>query len=99
VSCVDEALHRLRVSRTIAARMPSVVSALALVAESDLAAASFSRIVPHFGGRVVARRLPFRVALLELHLMWHPRENAVPFHRWLRESLLTHAATQREGAP
>jgi DNA-binding transcriptional LysR family regulator len=93
VSSVDEALHRLRATRTIAARMPSVVSALMLVAESDLVATSFARVVPHFGGLLVAKPLPFSVPALELSLMWHPRETGDAFHRWLREHLLAHADT------
>ena len=93
VSSVDEALHRLRVSRTVAARMPSAVSTLMLVAESDLVATSFSRAIPYFGGRLVTRPLPFSVPDLELHLMWHPRETSDAFHRWLRESLLGYAET------
>jgi DNA-binding transcriptional LysR family regulator len=91
VSSIDEALHRLGATRTVAARMPSVVSALLLVAESDFAATSYARLVPFFDGRVVAKPLPFAAPPLELHLMWHPRANADPFHRWLRQSLLTHA--------
>lgn len=98
VSSVDEALHRLRVVRTIAARMPSAVSALMLAADSDLAATSYARILPYFGGRVVARPLPFEVPPLELHLMWHPREASDPFHRWLRESLIAHASSRSMGS-
>ncbi len=91
VSSVDEALHRLRRTRTIVARMPSVVSALMLVAASDVVATSWARIVPYLGPQLVARPLPFAVAPLELHVMWHPRETASAFHRWLRESLIAHA--------
>ena len=93
VSSVDEALHKLRVTRQIAVRLPSVVSALMLVAESDFAATSYSRLVSYFDSQLVVKALPFEVAPLELQLMWHPREGADPFHRWLRESLLAHAAT------
>jgi DNA-binding transcriptional LysR family regulator len=94
VSSVDEALHRLKATRTIAARVPSSAAALAMVADSDLAATAFARAVPLFGNRLVARPLPFDVPALELHLLWHPRENGAPFHRWLREHLLTYAKRQ-----
>jgi DNA-binding transcriptional LysR family regulator len=97
VSAVDEALHRLGATRTVAARMPSAVSALMLVAESDFVATSFARIVPFFHERLVARPLPFELPPIELHLIWPPRENADPFHRWLREHLLTYATAQRRG--
>jgi DNA-binding transcriptional LysR family regulator len=94
VSDVDEALHRLRVTRVIAARMPSIVSALMLVAESDFAATSYARVLPPFAGRLVAKPLPFKAPALELHLIWHPRLAADPFHRWLRESLFARVRPQ-----
>lgn len=87
VSSVDTALHELGQRRTIAARMPSVLSTLALVASSDLVATTYERIVPVFGKRLVTYALPFELPPLELYLMWHPRQNADSFHRWLREQL------------
>ncbi|MGB7214893.1 MAG: LysR family transcriptional regulator [Gammaproteobacteria bacterium] len=97
VSSVDEALHRLGAKRTVVARVPSVLAALTLAADSELAATSYGRIVPFFGDRFVVRALPFEVPPLELHLMWHPRQNGDPFHRWLREDLLAHAAKRERG--
>jgi len=97
VSSIDAALHARGATRKIAARMPSVLSALMLVAESDLAASSYARVVPYFAGRLVVRPLPFDVPTFELHLLWHPRETADPFQRWLREDLLAHAATLPRG--
>jgi DNA-binding transcriptional LysR family regulator len=96
VSNIDEALHRLGVTRTIAARMQSLVAATLLVAASDFVATSYERLAPFFSGRVVARPLPFKMPPLELHLLWHPRQNVDPFHRWLRESLLAYAARRAE---
>ena len=32
---------------------------------------------------------------VSVRLLWHPRENADPFHRWLREHLLAHAKRTR----
>ncbi len=91
VSSVDATLHDLGKKRTIAARLPSVLSTLALVADSELMATTYERIVPVFGDRLVTYSLPFEVPPLELHLMWHPRQNADPFHRFLREHLLARA--------
>jgi DNA-binding transcriptional LysR family regulator len=50
----------------------------------------------YFGGMLVAKPLPFEVPSLELYVMWHPREAANPFHRWLRESLLAHAKIREQ---
>jgi DNA-binding transcriptional LysR family regulator len=99
VSSIDEALHRLGARRTVAARVSSSLTALTLVTESDFAATSYARLVPFFASGVVAKPLPFDVPPLELHLMWHPRANADPVHRWVREHLLSHAASQPTPRP
>jgi len=94
VSAIDEALHRRGAARTIAARVPSSLSAVMLVSESDFATTTLARLVPFFRGRVVAKPLPFEVPPHDLHLMWHPRANADPVHRWVREHLLELAASR-----
>ena len=93
VSSVDEALHKLRATRRVAARVPSVLSALSLAAISDLASTTLTRAVSCFGDRLVARPLPFEVPHVELCLLWHPRDSTDPLHRWLREDLLARAAS------
>lgn len=95
VSPVDVALHRHKVSRVVAVKVPSILSALTLVAASDFATTTYAQILPHFPANLVARPLPFEVELLELHLMWHPRENPDPFQRWVRQSLLSSARELR----
>lgn len=97
VSSIDVALHRLGHTRVIAARMPSVLAAVMLAADTDLAATSFARIRAHVGDRLVESPLPFEVEPLVLHLIWHPRSTMDPFHRWLRESLAGPWQPKRSG--
>lgn len=88
-SAVQEAIHALKKSRRVAARVPSMVSALHLVANSDLTCALPEKLLTALPHGVVTRPLPLTVAPLELHLVWHPRLTTQPLHRWLRESLLS----------
>lgn len=86
-SAVQEALHALGRTRRVVARVPSMVSALHLVASSDLTCALPQKLVTALPHGVVTRPLPLTVAPLDLHLVWHPRLTTQPLHRWLRESL------------
>jgi DNA-binding transcriptional LysR family regulator len=99
VSTVDMALRLQRTARVVVAKVPSVLSALMLVAVSDYAATTYARVLPYVPADLVARPLPFETESLELYLMWHPRENADPFKRWIRQSLLEHARSKEKRAP
>lgn len=92
VSAVQQALHALGRARRVAARVPSMVSALHLVERSDLTCALPAQLVHALGRGVVTFPLPLAVAPLKLHLLWHPRFTTQPFHRWMRESLLAAVA-------
>ena len=87
-SAVQEAVHALKKTRRIGARVPSMVAALHLVARSNLTCALPEKLVAALPHGVTTRPLPLTVAPLELHLVWHPRLTTQPVHRWLRESLL-----------
>lgn len=88
VSSVQVALHRIGKARNVVVRVPTFLSALLLVRDSDLAAAVPERFVRASGVDVVGRPLPFRVDPIDLRLMWAPRSTTDPFHRWLREGIL-----------
>jgi DNA-binding transcriptional LysR family regulator len=94
ISTVQAGLHRVRKSRTVAVRVPTFLSALRLVAASDLAAAVPERLVPLAGGDVVAYALPFSVEPIALQLLWHPRHTTEPFHRWVRDGILEAAGAR-----
>jgi DNA-binding transcriptional LysR family regulator len=88
VSTVQAALHRLGKVRSVVVRVQTLLSALRMVAATDLAAAIPERLVPASGVSVVARPLPFAVEPVALNLMWHPRRTTDPQHRWLREGIV-----------
>jgi DNA-binding transcriptional LysR family regulator len=88
VSNVQQALHRLKKTRTVAARVPGFLSALELVAVSELAVVAPERLVRAVGVDVWSCPLPFSLEPIVLNLMWHPRRTTDPQHRWMREGIL-----------
>ncbi|WP_447886017.1 LysR family transcriptional regulator [Serratia fonticola] len=93
---VDEALAELGLRRNIAAVVPSFPAALAVAQESDLVAlvpASFliNQPVANIDGGVAtlwAFELPVTTRLITISQLWHPRAEADPAHRWLRQLVL-----------
>lgn len=94
---VDDALEALGLRRRIVVVVPSFPAALAISATSDLVGlvtSSFVRAgqadragtnglpVHHFA-------LPVRTSAITVSQMWHPRADADPAHRWLREVVLS----------
>jgi DNA-binding transcriptional LysR family regulator len=88
ISTVHQALHRLGKVRSVPVRVPTFLSALMLVTDTDLAATVPERLLRASGLPVVARPLPFRVEPISLSLMWHPRRTTDPHHRWIREGIV-----------
>lgn len=95
---VDDALHELGLQRRIVAIVPSFLDAMNIARCSDLIA-----LVPRScirDGGVAARGLdgfdlPVATPELAISVMWHPRLDADPAHRWLRKTLV---ATCRSAA-
>jgi DNA-binding transcriptional LysR family regulator len=94
---VDEALANLGLERTIVAVVPSFAAALAVARASDLIALvpdSFLRSQPELqgdcaSGAIHAFALPVTTEGITVSQMWHPRLEADPLHRWLRQLVLT----------
>jgi DNA-binding transcriptional LysR family regulator len=89
---VDDALHELNLRREIVAIVPGFVDALNVARRSDLIA-----LVPRSSirdGDVTSQGLkgfdlPVATPELAISAMWHPRLDADPAHRWLRQKLLS----------
>ena len=87
---VDDALRGLGLKRAIVAIVPSFPDALGIARRSDLVA-----LVPRScirEGQVAAQGLagfdlPVSTPELAISVMWHPRLDADPAHRWLRQTL------------
>jgi DNA-binding transcriptional LysR family regulator len=88
---VDDALHELGLRREIVAIVPGFVDALNVARRSDLIA-----LVPRSSirdGDVTSQGLegfdlPVATPELAITVMWHPRLDADPAHRWLRQKLV-----------
>lgn len=88
---VDDALHELGLRREIIVIVPTFLDALNIARRSDLIA-----LVPRSSirdGDVMSRGiegfdLPVATPELAISAMWHPRVDADPAHRWLRQKLV-----------
>lgn len=86
---VDEALAERGLERSIAAVVPGFPAALAVVQASDLVGlipASF--LIHQPAAAYCIFELPIKVPGITLSQMWHPRAEADPAHRWLRQFVL-----------
>lgn len=100
---VDEALAAAGLKRKIVAVVPGFPAALAVARASDLIAlvpASFVRNrlehgEPHTSDGIHAFELPVETGEITVSQMWHPRLEADPVHRWLRQLVLS-VCRQRE---
>lgn len=92
---VDAALAAMGLARTVVAVVPSFSAALAVARASDLVAlvpASILRAPPNGPADTAAIRafeLPVATETITVSLMWHPRLEADPVHRWLRQLFVT----------
>ncbi|WP_307189072.1 LysR family transcriptional regulator [Acidocella aminolytica] len=93
---VDEALEKLGFRRQIVAVVPGFPDALRIARQSNLIA-----LVPRscfdiglMGGDpliqgLVSFQLPVPTPEIAISAMWHPRTDADPAHRWLRETVIS----------
>lgn len=98
---IDAALAALQLSRRIVAVVPDFRAALAIAAQSELVAlvshTFFTRAAAAAAGlRCFA--LPVATAPITVSQMWHPRLDADPAHRWLRQ-LVKASCGIEESAP
>ena len=107
---VDDALEAVGLQRRVVMVVPSFPAALAVAAASDLVGLATWTFVHQAGIRagqagldgpaVHPFALPVRTEAVTVSQMWHPRVNADPAHRWLRETVLRvcRARLARSGA-
>lgn len=81
---VDEALAPLGLQREVAAIVGGFSAALALARESDLVASVPERHTGKLRAGMLSFPLPVATPEITVSLMWHPRLDADPAHRWLR---------------
>lgn len=81
---VDEALEPLGLVREIATIVSGFSTALALARRTDLVATVPERHTESLRVGLHHFPLPFPTPVLTISLLWHPRLDADPAHRWLR---------------
>jgi DNA-binding transcriptional LysR family regulator len=81
---IDDALAVLGLQRAVATVVGGFGTALALARATDLVASVPERHTEALRGGLHAFALPFDTAPLSICLLWHPRLDADPAHRWLR---------------
>jgi DNA-binding transcriptional LysR family regulator len=92
---VDDALELLGLKRTVVAVVPGFPDAVRIARCSDLIALvprSFLRGIVEAGTEaaqgVQGFELPVRTPEIAVSVMWHPRMDADPVHRWLRNTVI-----------
>lgn len=81
---IDDALEAAGFSRPIAASVGSFSEALALARATDLVASVPERYTGTLRQDLVTFALPVALPEITISLLWHPRLDADPAHRWLR---------------
>lgn len=101
---LDDVLRERGLSRIVARSVPYFVTALGLVAETDYVLTISERIAKRFAEplSLVVLEVPVKLRPYALSLVWHPRMDGDPGHRFLREVLVraaSEAAGDRHEAP
>ncbi len=81
---IDEALDPLGLRREIATIVGGLSTALSLARATDLIATVPERHTGNLRAGMHSFPLPFSVPGITLSLLWHPRMDSDPAHRWLR---------------
>ncbi|HEY9102272.1 LysR substrate-binding domain-containing protein, partial [Chitinimonas sp.] len=84
---VDEALAASGLSRDVALIVGGFGTAVALARSCDLIATVPERHTAGLREGLYSFVLPFAVPEITISLLWHPRHDADPAHKWLRERL------------
>lgn len=82
---IDDALRPLGLDRRIATIVAGFATALAVARASDLIAGVPERHTGNLRAGMHSFPLPVLVPEVTVSLLWHPRMDADPAHRWLRE--------------
>ncbi len=92
-SAIDDALALAGLTRPVAAMVDGFPAALALARASDLVATVPEKHSGVLRAGMHTFALPLALAPVAVALMWHPRFDADPAHRWLRNHVRQVCAT------
>ena len=91
---VDEALEPLSLKRNVVTIVDGFTTALALARASDLIASVPERHTGKLRAGMHSFPLPAAAPEITVSLLWHPRQDADPAHRWLRGCVQSVCAQQ-----
>ncbi len=91
---IDAALQAAGLRRDVAASVDGYIAALALARHSDLVASVPERHTWALRDGMVSFAFPVHVPDVTVSLLWHPRQDGDPAHRWLRQCV--HDACQEQ---
>ncbi|MCB9773974.1 MAG: LysR family transcriptional regulator [Nitrospiraceae bacterium] len=92
---IDEALELLGLTREVVTIVGGFSAALALARGSDLIASVPERHTGNLRDGMQSFPLPFATPEVTVSLLWHPRLDADPAHRWLRGHIRDICAASR----
>lgn len=92
---IDEALKPFGLEREIATIVAGFSTALALARTSDLIASVPERQTGNLRAGMHGFALPVPAPEITISLLWHPRQDADPAHRWLRGLIVDTCAATR----
>ncbi|MFZ5789504.1 MAG: LysR family transcriptional regulator [Pseudomonadota bacterium] len=95
---IDRALASVGLEREIAIVVGGFSSALALARTSDLIATVPERHTGNLRAGMFSFALPIPTPEITVSMLWHPRLDADPAHRWLRGCVRDACAEQRAGS-
>ncbi|MCA9576057.1 MAG: LysR family transcriptional regulator [Polyangiales bacterium] len=95
---VEDALETLGLAREVVTVVGSFATALTLVRATDLVATVPAQHTAGLREGLHAFALPFAVPNITVSLLWHPRMDADPAHRWLRTCVREVCVAQLAGA-
>ncbi len=82
---IDEAMKLLGLRRDVVASVDGYIAALALARDSDLIASVPEQHTWALRNGMFSFPFPVHVPEVTLSLLWHPRQDGDPAHRWLRQ--------------
>lgn len=94
---IDDALAKIGLKREIATTVGGFSAALALARASDLVAAVHERHTGILFDGMFSFALPLHIAQFTVSLLWHPRLDGDPAHRWLRGCVRDACTGQLQG--
>jgi DNA-binding transcriptional LysR family regulator len=90
---IDDTLKSLGRERRIVTTVGGFATALSLARSTDLIATVPERHTGNLRDGMFTFKLPFAVPEITISLLWHPRMDADPAHRWLRALVLETCAS------